>query len=304
MRTLVVVAMVGMTGCGMCQPDKGPPPGASASASPPASTAPPPGLASHAPHEAPKPKLACRVIALDGSAQVETPGLEAGTTPLLLQGIAQPETWIDLAKGTRVVAKDPRTTRETTFRGPARVRICVGFSEESWLASGTFASAAGAGETPGAEEWVVTPAGVVRYTAAQLSVEARPHETEVTLDNGTAFAWEADTGDAGHLEEGWLRLPTGKSKLAATHGDLAAAMERCKTLAASARSLAAVVMAPGAGADASTITQQVTARREARAACGVATLRVNALPATEAAPLLHLVAEANTAWSGLPVATP
>ena len=42
-----------------------------------------------------------------------------------------------------VVAKDPRTTRETSFRGPARVRPCDDASEESWVASGQFESAVG-----------------------------------------------------------------------------------------------------------------------------------------------------------------
>jgi hypothetical protein len=75
------------------------------------------------------------------------------------------------------------------------------------------------------------------------------------------------------------------------------------TLSASARILAGQVMTPG-GADAGTITQQVTTRRLARAACAVATLRVNALPPADAAPLLGPLASANIAWSGLPSATP
>ena len=75
------------------------------------------------------------------------------------------------------------------------------------------------------------------------------------------------------------------------------------TLAGSARTLATQVMAPG-GASGSVITQQVTTRRLARAACAVATLRVNALPPADAAPLLHPLADANSAWSGIPAAAP
>jgi hypothetical protein len=74
-------------------------------------------------------------------------------------------------------------------------------------------------------------------------------------------------------------------------------------LSATARTLATEVMTPG-GASASLITQQVTTRRLARAACAVATLRVNALPPADAAPLLHPLADANAAWSGLPTITP
>jgi hypothetical protein len=74
-------------------------------------------------------------------------------------------------------------------------------------------------------------------------------------------------------------------------------------LSASARALATQVMTPG-GANTSSITRQVTTRRLARAACAVASLRVNALPPADAAPLLRPLADANSAWSGLPGATP
>jgi hypothetical protein len=309
MRTLVVAAVAALvcgTGCGSCQPDKTPPPEASASASASATTT-FPVIASHPPHSMPLPKLACRVVTLDGEVHIESPGVDAGTTPLLLQGLAPTEAWIALAKGARFVARDPHTTRETTFRGPARVRACVGYAEESWVASGSFESSVGSGEAPGNEEWLVTPSGVVRYTTAAVSVEVKAHEADVTLTSGVAFAWQASVtaGDAGGpVEEGWLRLPAGKTKLGAAHDETpAATLDRCVTLAASARALATQVMAPG-GASGAVITQQVTTRRLARAACAVATLRVNALPPADAAPLLHPLADANNAWNGIPSGAP
>ena len=196
--------------------------------------------------------------------------------------------WVDVAKGARLVAKDPRTTRETTFRGPGRVRPCVDDGEESWVASGSFDSTAGAGESPGQEEWVVTPFGVVRYAAAKLSMDVKPAQADVAVDAGLAFAWRpVTTGDAGALEEGWARLPPGKATLANVRGEDGAAgarlaVGRCTTLATSAHDLAALLMSPGGGADAGTIAAQVTTRRLARAACAVATLRVRALPAADA----------------------
>ena len=138
-----------------------------------------------------------------------------GLTPVLLQGLAPIEAWVGLAKGARLVVKDPRTTRETSFRGisgPARARACVGFAEESWVAAGRFESSVGAGEAPGAEEWIVTPFGVVRYAAAKVTVDVQPRDAEVKLDSGVAFAWTpvgiAPATDGG-LEDGWLRLPAG-----------------------------------------------------------------------------------------------
>jgi hypothetical protein len=308
-RALLAATLLTLTGCGACEPDRTPSAkvSTSGSASSLASSAPPAPSAAPAarpPRDRALPQhlLACRVVTLDGDARVEAPGQDAGTAPLLLQGLAPPEAWIDLAAGSRVVARDPHTTRETTFRGPARVRACTGFTEESWVASGRFESSVGAGESPGAEEWVVTPSGVVRYTAAEVSVDVTRHGAVAILSSGVAFAWGTETADAGAaLEEGWRRLTPGKTPLATHEEPVSSAVDRCASLASTARSLAAQVMAPGGAPGDGTIPRQVTARRLARAACAVATLRVNALAPADAAPLLRPVADANSAWSGLPL---
>jgi hypothetical protein len=273
-------------------------------------------------------RLACRVIALDGyvsvagqagqAGQAGEAGGDAAGPPLLLQGLVAPEAWLDLPAGARFVAKDPRTTRETTFRGPGRVRACVGYAEESWLAGGSFESTVGAGESPGAEEWVVTPFGVVRYVAAKLSLAVRARGAEVSVESGVAFLWTTASVDwkssdprvdAGALEESWLRLAPGRAKVAPGDrpplgplDEARRAVQRCADEAKSTRALTTQVMAPG-GADAATIGQQVTARRTARAACAVATLRVQTLPALpEVAGLSRQLAEADAAWSALTVA--
>lgn len=304
MRAFWLAALACLAGCGSCEPDRSTPSAsASASASSGAPAASPPPWVTHPPQHPPPQKLACRVIALDGEAHIEAEGSpDAGGPPLLLQGLAPTDAWFDLAKGTRVVAKDPRTTRETTFRGPARVRACVDYSEESWVASGRFESTVGAGETPGAEEWVVTPFGVVRYVAAKVAVEVGAREADVSVESGLAFAWGGQA-DAGAADEGWTRLPGGKFKLSARE-DAAAAVDRCGELARTTRDLAAQIMTPGGGADGGVIVRQVTTRRLARAACAVASLRVNALSRADAMPLLHALAEANAAWSGLPDTRP
>jgi hypothetical protein len=305
MREILVAALLILAGCGACEPDRAPSPAPSVTASSPAVAS----LAlSGAPlrhRSASQHPLACRVVTLDGDALIEAPGQDAGTAPLLLQGLAPPDAWIDLAAASRFVARDPHTTRETTFRGPARVRVCVGFAEESWIASGRFQSSVGAGESPGAEEWVVTPSGVVRYAAADVSVEVMRLGAEVTLTGGAAFAWGIATDNApAATDEGWRRLLPGKTHLAMHDEPVSASVGRCVSLASSARNLAAQVMAPDGGAAGDTITRQVSTRRLARAACAVATLRVSALPPADAAPLLRPVADANSAWSGLPMGLP
>ena len=133
-----------------------------------------------------------RAIAVDGEVRSEDDG---GTPVALSSGIAL-DPWIDLVSGARLVAKDPRTTRETTFRGPARVRACVDSIEESWVDSGSFESSVGAGESPGAEEWVVTPLGVVRFAAAKLGVQV---STRRPLRAPRRSKWERRRGQGSSL---------------------------------------------------------------------------------------------------------
>jgi hypothetical protein len=300
------LAVMALASCGSCEPDKATKPGASARASAPAT--PPASVASRPTHvpPPPPPRLACRAIGVDGDVHLAPSEADAGAVAVLLQGMVPTDAWVDLAKGARLVAKDPRTTRETTFRGPGRVRACVGYGEESWVASGSFESTPGAGEGPGQEEWVVTPFGIVRYAAAKLTVDVKPAQADVVVERGVAFAWKPGaTEAAASLEEGWTRLQPGKVTLAGGKVDEGAAgarmaVTRCTTLATSARGLAAQVMSPDGGADAGTIATQVTTRRLARAACAVASLRVGALPPADAAPLSGPLADANVAWSALP----
>jgi hypothetical protein len=321
---LAVGACLAASACGACEPN-GPPPGADAGAAA-ASVASPPGAsgsgqpAAIAPHLAHAPnRLACRAIAVDGDVHVDT-GADAGTTPLLLQGLVPTEAWVALAKGARFVAKDPRTTRETTFLGPGRARACVDYGEESWVESGTFESSVGAGETPGAEEWVVTPLGVARYAAAKLSVEVRPADVTVAVASGVAFVWTPDdvspSAQLGKgsvppaplpLEEGWRRVDANaKATLAPPSGRAASspldgarnATAQCTTLSSSTRELAIVLLG---GADAGTIGQQVTTRRLARAACAVAAVRIHALPPSgAAASLTASLGAAREQWNTLP----
>jgi hypothetical protein len=271
----------------------------------------------------------CRAIAVDGEVRAEVvgdAGVDGGGTALGIQAEIPQDAWLSLAQGARLVAKDPRTTRETTFLGRARARPCVGRREESWIAAGSFMSVAGAGETPGAEEWVVTPLAVVRYAAATLRVEVGFRDTTVAVGEGVALLWLTDdarvhgskqpVGDAASAapidEEGWKRLSGGTVTIAAAHPplDLSAArtaVDRCASLAARARSLAAELLSPRAGQSpgASTISDQVTTRRLARAACAAAELRARLLPPIPGREDLSArVAGADSAWLTLPVPAP
>ena len=249
-------------------------------------------------------RLPCRAIAVDGTVGVEPEGEAATDAGLdrLAHNAELPEgVWLWLAPDARLVAKDPRTTRETTFLGVARVRPCVGHREESWIASGSFESAVGAGETPGAEEWVVTPFAVVRYAAAKLHVDVRAAETNVSLGGGDAFLWlpddvreaRATRGVDGSIgasttldDEGWhrasdtlggaLKLVPAASARSATDA-ARAVVDRCGALTKRARDLAGELIAGPADLDGGIAREQVKTRRIARAACALATLRVASL---------------------------
>lgn len=255
-----------------------------------------------------QPPLPCRAIALEGRVSIEPSGdADGGVKPaeLALQGDVPPG-WLVLSEGTRLVVKDPRTARETTFHGPARVRACVGGSEEVWVTQGAFESAPGAGEVPGAEEWVVTPQAIVRYAAAKVRVDVRPASTTATMVAGVAFLWPPQRGP---MSEGWQRLGSGEARVGPAvgpSGGASAPLQRCVSLARRAQELAAGLLAAVGGApDAGTVAEQVTTRRLARAACAVAKLRFEDTrgsagggSADWAAPL----AEAEAAWRTLPIA--
>jgi hypothetical protein len=273
-------------------------------------------------------RIPCRAIAVDGPVRAEGSGDAGG--PLPFQGEIPDENWLTLGKDARLVAKDPRTTRETTFVGPARARACVAHREESWLVAGRFESAIGAGETPGAEEWVVTPLGVVRYMAAKVAVEVRARDTAVWVGSGPAFMWldagvrvtrarGASATDAGALadaavgptvdDDGWLRMAEGEVTLSpgparSPADDARATVDGCAGLATRAQQLAAALLEGKATADGTTAKEQMRTRRLARAACAVAALRVDTLPpSTQRSVLSTRLQSAASAWA-VPPALP
>jgi hypothetical protein len=243
--------------------------------------------------------LPCRAIAADGVVRVESQGatgVDGGLFRVAHNDDIPDGLWLSLGQDARLVAKDPRTTRETTFVGPARVRPCVLHREESWIAAGGFESEIGAGETPGAEEWVVTPQTVVRYLAAKLRVDVLAADTTVSVGSGDAFVWQPDDvhdrtpvrgRDAGAPstqvdDEGWYRVTAGAVKRASSGPQPAAvaaraAVERCGAMTKRSQDLAAQLLSGSVNADGGAAKEQLTERRLARAACAVAAMRVGAL---------------------------
>lgn len=245
-----------------------------------------------------RPKFPCRAIEATNKptllpspiASALAPTADAGSS-FLTRDMQIPEgDWIDIAAGSKVTAKSPRTLRETTFEGPGRVRPCVDHDEEAWIVGGTFDAISPGNESPGAEELVVTPFGVVRYVSATFTARVDKRAVAVKVNGGSTFvlvppfASLKDGSDAGAPDAGggaWLREDPGFSgTLAATLADdklPQASVDACKNAAAATKTIATELMAP----DASITTlggQHTDSRRLSHGLCSIARLIIAKMP--------------------------
>jgi hypothetical protein len=254
--------------------------------------------------DATAPKLACRAIAV---ASGDAGG--GGAMMMKIGDLLAEDAFVDLPAGARITAKHPRTTREATVLGPAHARFCVGYEDETWLASGTFKSAPGSGEAPGTESWIVTPYGVARYSAGSVAAKVEPGRLDVTVTSGAAYVWSGEpTGGADAGGDTWQKVTTGTASTAglAAPEPLDArsakhAVTRCKAAADGARSIA-ISMTPDGGPpkDLGRLAgAHVVARKEGRAACGVARLRVALLPPSDERAALISAVETAAQWAAL-----
>ena len=264
----------------------------------------------------------CRILAVTGDVRA------AGTSLVVDGEVPQDKnTWMTLGPASKLAVKDARTTREATFLGPAQARACVERREESWLASGSFESEVGAGEAPGAEEWVVTPTSVVRYAAAKLRIDVHPKDAAVAVAAGVAFVWPAggcrvvvlakpDASGGGGDDGEWKRVGAqtqasvgpASRRPADPLGAARDALDVCEPLARRARDLATTLLSGAGDAGGEVAAKQFETRRLARAACAVAALRLDTAESEGPADpadrqlLRGRLADAVAAWSSLPVA--
>jgi hypothetical protein len=250
----------------------------------------------------PVPSFECRAISVTAGKVKPVPLLglppaDGGAlAPVAEGGEISDDAWLDVDPGGKLTAKHPHSTREVVFTGPGRFRACVSHGEEAWLVKGTFNSVPSSGERPGGEEWLVTPAGVVRYAAANVEVMASPGKTDVKLSSGSAYVWTGDQAgpvkpapapiaDAGD-NDGWIRLDGARTitltaKPVTPEASAQAGLDRCLAEAKTTKDLAALISSPDASLT-QVAPRHVMARRVARAACAIAALRVNLAPPSPA----------------------
>jgi hypothetical protein len=233
-----------------------------------------------------------------------------------MSAVLPDDAWIDVGKASRLTARDAESTRETSYEGPGRFRVCIGHKEEAWVEAGTFESVGGAGERPGGEQWIATPLGAARYDVAKWKLIVTDKAVEVRVATGTGYFWSAEgvemhfSGtEAGAVPEqndqGWVRLDSGTGakltlpKSVLTPEGASAALEKC--VAASKEAMALTASLAEADADLAAVApRDIVARRVAHAACAVAHLRIETLapsPARDAS--LARVRTAEAGWKAL-----
>jgi hypothetical protein len=213
----------------------------------------------------------CRAMAVQGSPSI---ALDGGAVPLAMNEVA--DGWVTLPTSADTLTVTlPRTGRELAFLGPAKLEPCVG-TDEAWLVRGRFQGSRGSGEAPGAEQWVVTPFGTVRYGAAILEVVVEETTLTASLKGGTATvlpegatSWELLDPKAPRVVKG---APAGRAATAAS-------ADRCAKAAAASKVLEDALVAPDAAASPTFGPLAMRANDAhvlARAACAVAKLRADA----------------------------
>jgi hypothetical protein len=217
-----------------------------------------------------------------------------------------PDGLFAVGAGAKCVVKNPATGREASFEGPGEGRACVGGAGdgEAWILRGSYAAAPGAGEKPGAEDWVVTPFGVVRYASAHVKIVVGKEGAELRVATGSARVFgKVLPGDAGTPppadDDGWTALAGPVNVTLKPTGDAKSVVDACVTASKEAAELAAAVVKPDAALG--TIAgAHVRARQRARARCALARVAAEAQPGAAGAALRVRATKADEEWRIVP----
>lgn len=258
---LVVFALG--AGCGKHAPDAAGAPSASATSSASAVSAPAPPSASGSAASAP-PKGACRVLAFTGKASVDGTPIAVGT---LLDGAH----WVELETGASASIRHTITSREVKLAGPGRVLPCRDGSEQFLLARGSITAFSTLGVRPGAEVLIATPAGIVHYGDADLTLDYGTRGLALGVKGGDAWLEPGEPPQKPIKnpirggQEAHLPLPKRAPK------ELA---DACQSAAETAAKSAELLLGGAAGSAGESLGTRAAAqmrdRAAARAACSIA----------------------------------
>lgn len=174
---------------------------------------------------------------------------------------------VELAAGSTLHLVHAASSRQWTLSGPARLIACEGGAEEIVLALGTLRTEPGAGVRPGAEVWVGTPFGSLRYSDARAEIRVAAEALRVQVSAGSV--WLSALGGEPALEReltsGTTTFPARPHRLAP-----AAARERCERSASAASARASELLAVTAQPLGERAREHVRARQSAHASCSSA----------------------------------
>jgi hypothetical protein len=233
--------------------------------------------------------------------------------------------WLDVAAKANFTVRTLETGRELRFEGPGRVRACG--DDVALVAEGTAVGLPGSGEAPGAEQWIASACGAVRWASgvhrftggrdackmqaslgsAQLYLAEDVTAEDVAVDGGAPLPGDGGAGmaagaDAGAGKPSWRRIDARRALRLQGRGPLdtpaavKSALGSCERAAQVVQRLASSLTTgdAGGGTAGELAAESVVARGLARAACSVAAVRI-ALSGSRAPDQTRLDA-ANTSW--------
>lgn len=223
----------------------------------------------------------------------------ASGTPIRTGDVLTDSRWIELGGASKLALKHTLSAREWTLVGPARALACAAGREEIIIAQGTLRTEMGIGARPGAEVWVGTPYGSLRYADARAELSVTEQELKLTALGGELWLLTAAGADAPRERRvsGSTAFRAGKAQRLVA----AAAVAHCARDARDSRAQAASLLSAAAPALGERARAHVQARQRAHASCASATAAVlreargSALEAKLSE--LDLYAEA---WRGVP----
>jgi hypothetical protein len=202
---------------------------------------------------------ACRATSLTGA-------IEREGTPLLVSALLAGAAPLELAPTATLHLTHSASARQWTLTGPARVIACDGGAEEIVLAHGRLRAEPGSGTRPGAEVWVATPYGSLRYADASAEITVNERELRVRVSTGQVW-FSALTGAAAERALS-NTTATFSAKTHRLSGEGATA--RCARDAERAELLAKALLGASSEPLGARAAEHVRARQRAHASCASA----------------------------------
>lgn len=175
--------------------------------------------------------------------------------------------WLDLAERSELVVRYGLSARELSLHGPGRFLPCRSGLEQVLVAVGTLRSSPGTGVRPGAEVWVGTPFGALRYADSDLELSVTRTGLELMVHGGQVFAEAAKGLKSG--PDGRIAGPKGRGSVRA-RPDAPALTLACERAARAAESSAERLLSAKPPELGQLAAEQMRARRAARGQCLVA----------------------------------